>query len=104
MTIWFLMLAILGSYHLADYLSVFKAFNPYYAVDLLSNYPKGFWILGGVFLCTTGAEALYSDLGHCGKNNIRISWIFVKTSLILNYLGQGAWLLSLIKANLSLKK
>jgi KUP system potassium uptake protein len=94
MTVWFAMLAILGCFHLVDYLSVFKAFNPYYAVDLLSNYPKGFWILGAVFLCTTGAEALYSDLGHCGKKNIRISWIFVKASLILNYLGQGAWLLS----------
>lgn len=94
MTVWFAMLAILGCFHLVDYLAVFKAFNPYYAYDLLSNYPKGFWILGAVFLCTTGAEALYSDLGHCGKKNIRISWIFVKTSLILNYLGQGAWLLS----------
>src|SRR5690606_19746760 len=61
---------------------------------LLLEYPSGFWILGAVFLCTTGAEALYSDLGHCGKDNIRISWIFVKTALILNYLGQGAWLLS----------
>ena len=50
--------------------------------------------MGAVFLCTTGAEALYSDLGHCGKENIRISWIFVKTCLIINYLGQGAWLLT----------
>ncbi len=94
MTIWFLMLASLGSYHLVDYFSVFKAFNPYYAYDLLAHYPKGFWLLGAVFLCTTGAEALYSDLGHCGKQNIRVSWIFVKSCLILNYLGQGAWLLS----------
>lgn len=94
MTIWFIMLGALGLYHLSDYLGVFKAFNPWYAIDLLSHYPKGFWILGAVFLCTTGAEALYSDLGHCGKKNIRISWIFVKTTLILNYLGQGAWLLS----------
>ncbi len=93
MTIWFVMLGALGLYHLSDYLSVFKAFNPVYAFDLLANYPKGFWILGAVFLCTTGAEALYSDLGHCGKNNIRISWIFVKSALILNYLGQAAWLL-----------
>ncbi len=93
MTVWFAMLAILGTYHLVDYFSVFKAFNPYYAYELLSNYPKGFWILGAVFLCTTGAEALYSDLGHCGKKNIRITWIFVKASLIINYLGQGAWLL-----------
>jgi KUP system potassium uptake protein len=94
MLIWFLMLAILGVVHIADDWSVFKALNPYYAINLLVTYPNGFYILGGVFLCTTGAEALYSDLGHCGKWNIRYSWIFVKTSLILNYLGQGAWLLS----------
>ena len=93
MSIWFIMLAILGSSHLLDDLQIFKAFNPYYAIELLSKYPKGFYILGGVFLATTGAEALYSDLGHCGKWNIRYSWIFVKTCLILNYLGQGAWLL-----------
>jgi KUP system potassium uptake protein len=94
MTVWFLMLAALGILHFADDLSVFKAFNPYYGIELLATYPRGFYILGGVFLCTTGAEALYSDLGHCGKWNIRYSWIFVKACLILNYLGQGAWLLS----------
>ena len=94
MTLWFLMLAFLGAVHLSDELHVFKAFNPYYAIKLLTTYPNGFYILGAVFLCTTGAEALYSDLGHCGKWNIRYSWIFVKASLILNYLGQGAWLLS----------
>ena len=94
MAIWFAMLAIMGGSHLLDDISIFKAINPYYAVDLLTTYPKGFWLLGAVFLCTTGAEALYSDLGHCGKGNIRISWIFVKTCLILNYLGQGAWLLA----------
>ncbi|MBC7903938.1 MAG: KUP/HAK/KT family potassium transporter, partial [Gemmatimonadaceae bacterium] len=94
MAVWFVMLAVLGGSHLLDYPSVFKAFNPYYAFDILTKYPKGFWLLGAVFLCTTGAEALYSDLGHCGRGNIRISWIFVKASLILNYLGQGAWLLS----------
>ncbi len=93
MAIWFSMLAIVGCAHLFDDISIFKSLNPYYAVDLLTKYPKGFWLLGAVFLCTTGAEALYSDLGHCGKNNIRISWIFVKICLILNYLGQGAWLL-----------
>lgn len=93
MTVWFVMLALLGFFHLLDYLSVFKALNPYYAYNLLVKYPHGFWLLGAVFLCTTGAEALYSDLGHCGKNNIRVSWIFVKSSLILNYLGQSAWLL-----------
>jgi KUP system potassium uptake protein len=94
MLVWFTMLAVLGSIHLLDDIAIFKAFNPYYAVDLLTHYPKGFWLLGAVFLCTTGAEALYSDLGHCGKGNIRISWIFVKGCLILNYLGQGAWLLA----------
>ncbi|MGG9970345.1 KUP/HAK/KT family potassium transporter [Ferruginibacter sp. SUN002] len=93
MLLWFLMLAALGISHITDSLDVFKAFNPYYAVKLLSQYPKGFWLLGAVFLCTTGAEALYSDLGHCGKGNIRISWIFVKSCLILTYLGQAAWLL-----------
>jgi len=94
MSIWFMMLAVLGLMHVSDEWHVFKAFNPYYGIKLLITYPKGFYILGGVFLCTTGAEALYSDLGHCGKWNIRYSWILVKTCLILNYLGQGAWLLS----------
>lgn len=93
MTVWFVMLAALGFAQLVQDLSILKAFNPYYGIELLIAYPKGFYILGGVFLCTTGAEALYSDLGHCGKWNIRYSWIFVKTCLIINYLGQGAWLL-----------
>jgi KUP system potassium uptake protein len=91
---WFLMLAVLGFMHIFDDLYIFKAFNPVYAIRLLVLYPGGFWILGAVFLCTTGAEALYSDLGHCGRSNIRYSWIYVKCSLIMNYLGQGAWLLS----------
>jgi len=94
MSLWFLMLAIVGISHLADDWYILKAFSPHYAIRLVTLYPKGFWILGAVFLCTTGAEALYSDLGHCGKWNIRYSWIFVKTCLILNYLGQGAWLLA----------
>jgi len=93
MFIWFSMLAVMGLLHLTDNMDIFKAFNPYYAVHLLITYPEGFWILGAVFLCTTGAEALYSDLGHCGRGNIRISWIFVKICLILTYIGQGAWLL-----------
>ena len=88
MLIWFTMLAVLGASHLLDDIFIFKAINPYYAIELLTVYPSGFWILGAVFLCTTGAEALYSDLGHCGRGNIRYSWIFVKTCLILNYLGQ----------------
>jgi KUP system potassium uptake protein len=100
MMIWFAMLAILGIVHFQDDLSVFKAFNPYYAVKLLTVYPNGFWILGAVFLCTTGAEALYSDLGHCGRANIRYSWAFVKACLIINYLGQGAWLLANFKGQI----
>ena len=91
---WFAMLAILGCFHLSDHPLIFSALNPYHAYKLLSAYPKGFWILGAVFLCTTGAEALYSDLGHCGRENIRTSWVFVKTCLVLNDLGQGAWLLA----------
>jgi KUP system potassium uptake protein len=94
MAVWFLMLALLGITHISADFSVLKAFNPYYAIKLLTFYPSGFWILGAVFLCTTGAEALYSDLGHCGRGNIRVSWIFVKICLILNYLGQGASLLT----------
>jgi KUP system potassium uptake protein len=94
MAVWFIMLAALGFIHLSDDWQIIKAFNPYYGIKLLVQYPQGFYILGGVFLCTTGAEALYSDLGHCGKWNIRYSWIFVKSCLIINYLGQGAWLLS----------
>lgn len=93
MMLWFLMLGILGlSFFMKDP-SILKAINPYYAVDLLTTYPKGFWLLGAVFLCTTGGEALYSDLGHCGKENIRVSWIFVKFMLLLNYFGQGVYLL-----------
>jgi len=93
MLVWFSMLFILGFKEVIHTPSVFKAINPYYAYELLTVYPHGFWLLGAVFLCTTGAEALYSDLGHCGRNNIRISWIFVKTALLVNYFGQGAWLL-----------
>jgi KUP system potassium uptake protein len=94
MFLWFSMLGILGITWVVKAPIVLQAINPYYAYDLLVNYPGGFWLLGAVFLCTTGAEALYSDLGHCGKGNIRISWAFVKSTLLLNYLGQGAWLLS----------
>jgi KUP system potassium uptake protein len=94
MFIWFTMLAILGIWNMGNDLSVFKALNPYYGIKLLTLYPNGFWLLGAVFLCTTGAEALYSDLGHCGRKNIRLSWIYVKACLLLNYFGQGALLLS----------
>ncbi|MES2427969.1 MAG: KUP/HAK/KT family potassium transporter [Bacteroidota bacterium] len=93
MLAWFLMIGGLGLLQIIHDPSVFKALNPYYGIRLLIDHPKGFWLLGAVFLCTTGAEALYSDLGHCGRKNIQISWIFVKTTLMLNYLGQGAWVL-----------
>ena len=93
MFIWFSMLALLGIIHLSDDFTIFRAFSPHYAVDFLTKYPKALWMLGAVFLCTTGAEALYSDLGHCGRGNIRVSWTFVKACLLLNYLGQGAFLL-----------
>ncbi|MBE2273392.1 MAG: KUP/HAK/KT family potassium transporter [Flavobacteriales bacterium] len=93
MVTWFLVLGISGSVHIFDHIDILKAFNPYYAYNLITHSPSAIIIMGAVFLCTTGAEALYSDLGHCGKQNIRVSWGFVKVMLILNYLGQGAWLL-----------
>ena len=94
MFLWFTMLAILGLYHIFDDVQIFKALSPYYAINFLTSYPHGFWLLGAVFLCTTGAEALYSDLGHCGRGNIRVSWIYVKICLLLNYFGQGASILA----------
>lgn len=93
MVLWFTMIATLGLIQIVQMPVVLKAFNPWYAIQLLTHHPHGFLLLGAIFLCTTGAEALYSDLGHCGINNIRVSWIFVKTTLITNYLGQGAWIL-----------
>jgi KUP system potassium uptake protein len=94
MVIWFGMLGVLGFSNILAFPSIVKALNPYYAYEFLANHPNGFVLLGAVFLCTTGAEALYSDLGHCGIKNIRVSWIYVKSTLILNYFGQGAWLLT----------
>lgn len=93
MTVWFMMLLIVGIGNIALHVEILKSLSPYYAIDLLTNYPQGFWLLGAVFLCTTGAEALYSDLGHCGIKNIRISWSFVKVSLVACYLGQASWLM-----------
>ncbi len=93
MLIWFSMLGILGTLQIIGHPEVFKAINPYYAYHLLSIHPEGFFVLGAVFLCTTGAEALYSDMGHCGRKNIRVSWIFVKSMLLLNYFGQAAYLI-----------
>jgi len=94
MLLWFVMLSILGLVQVVHMPIILKAFNPYYAFELLSHHPRGFMLLGAVFLCTTGAEAIYTDMGHCGIRNIRISWIYVKTALVLNYLGQGAWILA----------
>lgn len=92
MSVWFTMLAVLGFIYIIQFPEILKAINPYYAYHILTTNPDAFLILGGVFLCTTGAEALYSDLGHCGRSNIRISWIYVKSCLLLNYFGQGVWL------------
>lgn len=94
MLVWFSMLGTLGISQIITYPEILNALNPYYAYEFLANYPDGFILLGAVFLCTTGAEALYSDLGHCGIKNIQFSWIFVKITLVLNYLGQGAYLMN----------
>lgn len=91
MTIWFCMLLVLGVSQVIQHPDIIRSLNPWYAYQLLVKYPGGFWILGAVFLATTGAEALYFDLGHCGIKNIRITWVFVKTCLVLNYLGQASW-------------
>ena len=93
MLIWFIMLGTLGTIQIMQHPEVIKAINPYYAYHLLSIHPDGFFVLGFVFLCTTGAEALYSDMGHCGRKNIRISWVLVKMALVLNYFGQAAYLI-----------
>ncbi|MGI4867401.1 MAG: KUP/HAK/KT family potassium transporter [Janthinobacterium lividum] len=96
MLVWFTTIGSLGLIQVLHHPGVLAALNPMYAIKLLTVYPKGFWLLGAVFLCTTGAEALYSDLGHCGRKNIRMSWILVKTALVLNYFGQAAWAMQFI--------
>lgn len=93
MLTWFTMIATLGVFQIVKHPEVFRALNPAYAINLIFHFPGGFWFLGAVFLCTTGAEAMYSDLGHCGKQNIRVSWGFVKVALVLSYLGQGAFVI-----------
>lgn len=100
MLIWFTFIGTMGLLQLVKNPEVLKALNPMYAINLLIKYPGGFWILGAVFLCTTGAEALYSDLGHCGKKNIRVGWGFVKVALLLNYFGQAAWLMTQVDSRL----
>jgi KUP system potassium uptake protein len=101
MFLWFFMLGSMGLMQVIRNPIVLEALSPIYGIELLTAHPHGFWLLGAIFLCTTGAEALYSDLGHCGRRNIRVSWIFVKTTLVLNYLGQGAWVLLQNKTNYS---
>ncbi len=96
MLLWFTTIGTLGLVQVAHHPGILAALNPLYAIKLLTVYPKGFWLLGAVFLCTTGAEALYSDLGHCGRKNIRVSWILVKTALVLNYSGQAAWAMQFV--------
>ncbi|WP_420147351.1 KUP/HAK/KT family potassium transporter [Spirosoma sp.] len=96
MLVWFTMLGTLGIIHIIDDLTILSAVNPMYAYDFLTGYPGAFWLLGAVFLSTTGAEALYSDMGHCGRANIRVSWVYVKACLMLNYFGQGAFVESLV--------
>ncbi len=101
MLVWFSMLATLGVIHIFDDPTILYSLNPYYAYKMLTGHPEGFWLLGSVFLCTTGAEALYSDMGHCGRGNIRVSWVFVKLCLLINYFGQGAWLITQNGQNLN---
>lgn len=93
MVVWFTFIGVIGMLAIIDHPEVFKALNPWYAIQMLREAPGGFWLLGSIFLCTTGAEALYSDMGHCGRNNIRVSWIYIKVTLILSYAGQTSWLL-----------
>ena len=100
MLLWFVTIGTLGLLKVAEHPEVLRALNPMYAVELLTVYPKGFWLLGAVFLCTTGAEALYSDLGHCGRKNIRVSWLLVKSALVLNYFGQAAWAMQFVGKSL----
>ncbi len=99
MSLWFSMLGVLGLIQIIKHPIVLEAMNPFFAGRFLIDYPGAFWVLGAVFLCTTGAEALYSDLGHCGKKNIRVSWIFVKMCLLITYFGQGAWILQQDRLN-----
>jgi KUP system potassium uptake protein len=93
MLIWFTFIGVIGFMALTHNFSVLKALNPWYTFRFLSESRENFWLLGSVFLCSTGAEALYSDMGHCGRNNIRASWLYVKIMLILSYAGQTAWLM-----------
>ncbi len=94
MIVWFTMIGILGFVAIEQHPAVLEALNPIYAFRMLHDQPNGFWLLGAVFLCTTGAEALYSDMGHVGRRNIQVSWIYIKITLVLSYFGQSAWLMN----------
>jgi KUP system potassium uptake protein len=100
MLVFFSMLAVLGLPYIVREPGILRALNPYYALHMLTQLPGAFWLLGSIFLCSTGAEALYADMGHVGRRNIYVSWGFVKTCLLINYLGQGAWLLQHLGAPL----
>jgi KUP system potassium uptake protein len=101
MLIWFVFIGTVGALSLVRHPELIAALDPRYAIWLITEHPDGFWMLGGVFLCTTGAEALYSDLGHCGRGNIRASWALVKLALLLSYAGQCAWLLDNVGTQLN---
>ncbi|MES1226911.1 MAG: KUP/HAK/KT family potassium transporter, partial [Bacteroidota bacterium] len=94
MFVWFSFIGIMGALAIDGKWQILKALNPLYAFHLIKDYPRGFWLLGGIFLCSTGAEALYSDMGHVGRNNIRWSWLYIKICLVLSYTGQTAWLIA----------
>ena len=93
--VWFAFLAIVGVVAIGNDWSVLAALNPYYGIKFLfsPNNATGLALMGTVFLSTTGAEALYSDMGHVGRGNIYFTWPFIKVALVLNYFGQGAWML-----------
>ena len=94
MSLWFLSLFFWGVKSIGTRPEILKAINPKYALNLLITYPGVFVLLGAVFLCVSGAEDLYVDLGHCGRKNVRMAWLAVKVCLLANYFGQAAYLLS----------
>ena len=94
MSLWFLSLFFWGVKSIGTRPEILKAINPKYALNLLITYPGVFVLLGAVFLCVSGAEDLYVDLGHCGRKNVRMAWFAVKVCLLANYFGQAAYLLS----------
>ncbi|MCO7125337.1 KUP/HAK/KT family potassium transporter [Sporolactobacillus shoreicorticis] len=95
MLLWFVFIGVIGFMNMLSHLEILKAISPYYAVQFLFSPANkaGIFILGSVFLATTGAEALYSDMGHVGRKNIYGSWPFVSLTLMLSYMGQGGWVI-----------